>query len=100
MRFLTFVTDEAATTRFTRGADVRTMTQRDTSKEPDWDQEDILEKKDHVTKSGRGLQVWDDTEGAPGVAGNKGTGSEGTAERAARIASAQEADAADESREA
>ena len=74
------------------------MTRRDMSKEPDWDQEEILEKKDHVTKSGRGLQVWDDTEGAPGIAGNAGTGSEGTAARAARITSAQERQAAGDDR--
>jgi hypothetical protein len=50
-------------------------------------QDDVLRKKDHVTKSGRGLQRWD--EDADAAEGQAGTGSEGTAGRASRIARGQ-----------
>lgn len=53
------------------------------------EQDDVLAKKDHVTKSDRGLQIWDDETGAPGLEGQEGNASEGTAERSARITSAQ-----------
>lgn len=57
----------------------------------DWDQEDVLKHKDHVTQSGRGLQIWGD-EGAPDMA-QTGTASQGTAERQATIGRGQEAQA-------
>lgn len=51
------------------------------------DQEDVLPKKDRVTKSDKGLQQWGEQDlGAPG---QHGSGSEGTAERAARLSEGQ-----------
>ena len=49
------------------------------------DQEDVLPKKDHVTKSRIGLQQWGDSPMGDAV----GTGGSGTAERAARISRGQ-----------
>ncbi|HVM45821.1 MAG TPA: hypothetical protein VM582_07790 [Candidatus Thermoplasmatota archaeon] len=50
------------------------------------DQDDVLPKKDNVTSSDRGLQIWDDDEL---VGEGVGTGGSGTAERAAKIARGQ-----------
>lgn len=55
------------------------------------DQKDVLAKKDGVTKSGRGLQVWEDPAGGkPARGGQSGEASQGTAERAATLADEQE----------
>lgn len=56
------------------------------------DQEDVLPKKDHVTKSRIGLQLWGDEAFGEGV----GTGGSGTAERAARISQGQKERAREE----
>ena len=63
-----------------------------TSKGPRREQKDVLARKDGVTKSGRGLQIWEEQggEGPDGVAGQAGEASQGTAERAAVQARAQE----------
>jgi hypothetical protein len=52
------------------------------------DQDDVLSKKDNVTKSDIGLQIWDDDDSF-GVASQGGNASQGTAERAARVAEGQ-----------
>lgn len=53
---------------------------------PDWDQRDVLKKKDNVTQGSRGLQIWgDDAMGDNGQAGNA---SQGTARRQAFITDA------------
>lgn len=67
-------------------------------KKSDWDQEDVLENKDHVTTGSRGIQQWD-TE-PKGVKGQKGDASEGTAARSARLQSGQLGEKADSEAEA
>jgi hypothetical protein len=54
----------------------------------DWDQRDVLKKKDNVTQGSRGLQIWG--EQAEGVETETGDASQGTAARAGRITGAQE----------
>lgn len=69
------------------------------SKKADWNQEDVLRKKDHVTQGSRGLQIWGD-ESTPD-SGHGGTATQGTAERQATIKRGQstQADAADAERD-
>lgn len=66
-------------------------TEKTQRKKADWDQEDVLKHKDHVTQGSRGLQIWGD-EGAPDME-QTGTASQGTAERQAAIGRGQEAQA-------
>lgn len=67
-------------------------------KKADWNQEDVLKHKDHVTQGSLGLQIWGD-ESTPD-SGHAGTATQGTAERQATIKRGQspQADAADAKR--
>lgn len=56
------------------------------------DQDEVLRRKDRVTRSGIGLQQWGDEPMGEGT----GTGGSGTAERAARIAKGQKESLEDE----